>query len=95
MTSYATKEFTGARAHEGSFVVYFNGIEIPVQSVQVNLGVWQIPTASIAVAPDVEMQRLGAEDRVHVVVFYLDDIQTEIEGKNPEFRLLFEGEITG
>lgn len=93
MASTKAKEFSTAAVHEGSYVVYFNGIEVPVQSVQTNMGVWNIPSAVVNVAPDRELLRLGAEDRVEVQVFYLDDVYTQIEGKDPEFKLMFEGDI--
>ena len=87
--------FTEDRPHEGSFVVYFNGVEVPVQSIQVQMGVGEIPRAFINMAPDKELQRLGAEDRVQVATFYLDDTYTEMSGVDPDFRLLFEGDIVG
>ncbi len=87
--------FTEDRPHEGSYVVYFNGVEVPTQSAQVQMGVSVIPQASIAMAPDRELQRLGAEDRVQVAIFYLDDYYTEMSGVDPDFRLLFEGDIVG
>lgn len=87
--------FTEDRPHEGSFVVYFNGVEVPVQSIQVHMGVGEIPRASVNMAPDKELQRLGAEDRVQVAAFYLDDTYTEMAGVDPDFRLLFEGDIVG
>jgi hypothetical protein len=58
----------------------------------VSYGVWKIPEASITMFPDVRMQRFGAEDRVPVALFYLDEY---IEPEKPTWRLLFEGEITG
>lgn len=87
--------FTEDRPHEGSYVVYFNGVEVPTRHVNVQMGVGQIPRAAIDMAPDKELQRLGAEDRVQVAVFYLDDYYTEMVGTNPDFRLLFEGDIIG
>jgi hypothetical protein len=86
---------TEARSHEGAYLVYINGIEVPTQSVDVDMGVWRIPTAVLNMAPDVQLQRLGAEDRLKVEVFYLDDIYTELRGKDPEFCILFEGDIVG
>lgn len=86
---------TEARAHEAAFIVYINGIEVPVQSVDVNMGVWTIPTAVLNMAPDVQLQRLGAEDRLKVEIFYLDDVYTELRGQDPQFCLLFEGDIVG
>jgi hypothetical protein len=42
--------------------------------------------------PDPQLQRFGAEDRVPVVIFYLDEY---IDPENPTWRMLFEGEIVG
>ena len=86
-----TVTFSDGRDHPASYLVYFNGIEIPTLQVTVNFGVWEIPTAYIEIAPDPVMQRIGAEDRIQVAVFYLDDTY----GTEFDFRLLFEGEITG
>jgi hypothetical protein len=86
-----TVTFSDGRDHPASYLVYFNGIEIPSQQVTVNFDDWQFPTAQIEIAPDPVMQRIGAEDRMQVAVFYLDDTY----GTEFEFRLLFEGEITG
>ena len=86
-----TVVFSDGKNRPASYLVYFNGIEIPTQQVTVNFGVWQIPTAYIEIAPDPIMQRIGAEDRIQVAVFYLDDTY----GDEFQFRLLFEGEITG
>lgn len=88
-------EFTTERPLEGSWVVYFNGIEVPVRSVTVQMGVWDIPTATIEMPPDKELLRFGAEDKVQVAIFYLDNHYTELRGKEPDFRLLYEGYITG
>ena len=80
---------------EASYVVYLNGIEIPAPSVTVSMGVGNLPTANITVAPDLNMVQLGKEDRVEVQIFYKDDIHTAVEGKSPDFRLLFDGVIGG
>lgn len=86
---------TEARPHELSYLVYIGGVEVPTQSVEVNMGAWTIPTAVINVAPDVQLQRLGAEDRLKVEVFYLDDTYSGLRGREPEFCKLFEGDIVG
>lgn len=85
-------EFTLNMPHEGAWLCYVNGIEIPCPSITVNYGVWQIPEASLAFAPSPVLQRLGYEDRVEVVVFFLD---TLTDPEAPVFRLLFEGELMG
>lgn len=78
--------------HTGAWLVYLNGIEVPCPSVTVNYGVWSIPEATLTFPPHRLLQRLGTEDRIEVVVFYLDDLD---DPEHPEFRLLFEGEIIG
>jgi len=80
------------KAHRGGWLVYLNGIEVPCSSVTVNYGVGMIPEASLSFPPHRLLHRLGAEDRLDVVVFYLDDLA---DPNKPEFRLLFEGEIMG
>lgn len=90
--------FTCNRVLEGSFLVYIAGIEVPVSSISVHMGVGgQEPTATIDVVPDPLIARLGAEDRLEVVAFYLDQIYPDVESKGapPRFCLLFEGEILG
>lgn len=76
-------------ARRQSFLVYFNGIEIPAISVTVTSGIWKFPEASITVAPDKNLRRLGREDKVQVAIFYLDTHYST----TPEFRLLFDGEL--
>jgi len=88
-------EFTKETPRENTWLVYFNGIEVPTTSIDVNMGVWMIPTADISMPPDKELYRLGAEDRVQVSAFYLDNYHTELTGKAPDFRLLYEGDIIG
>lgn len=89
-------DFTSNNPHRGSYIVYFNGIEVPTVDVTVDSGVWKIPTATINVPPDRELIRLGREDRIQVEVFYLDLFYKSREDKKPkepDFRLLFDGEI--
>ena len=73
-------------------MVYLNGIEIPCPSVSVSYGVGMIPEATLSFPPHRLLHRIGADDRIEVVVFYLDDLA---DASKPEFRLLFEGEIVG
>ena len=88
MSSY---DYAG-RVYRGAWLVYINGLEVPCISVVVNFGVGTIPTASIAFPPHRLLHRLGAEDRLDVVIFYLDEF---VNPQKPEFRLLFEGELMG
>lgn len=78
--------------HRGAWLVYLNGIEVPCANATVSYGVGVIPEATLSFPPHRLLQRLGTEDRVEVVIFYLDDLA---DPQNPEFRLLFEGEIIG
>jgi len=88
--------FTATQPHNGAFIVYINGIEVPCKSVTERQGVWQIPEMQIEMVADPVLTRLGSEDRVQVVVFYLDDVVVEKELQvGPTFRLFGEGEITG
>lgn len=74
----------------GNYIVYLNGVEVPTRDVTVNGGIWTMPTATISMAPHRCISRLGAEDRIQVAIFYLD--QYYEQGRNV-FKLLFEGEI--
>ena len=80
------------KPHPAAFIVYINGIEVPAKSVAQRYGVWQIPEMQIEMVADPVLTRLGAEDRVQVAVFYLDDVQPAPSVK-PQFRLFGEGEI--
>lgn len=77
---------------QGAWLVYINGVQVPCPSVHISYGVWRIPEATLSFPPHRLLQRLGAEDRIEVVVFYLDNV---IDPENPKFRLAFEGEILG
>lgn len=78
--------------YEGALLCYMNGIEVPIMSLNLTYGVWQIPQFQVAMVPDILLARLGAEDRVQVVIFYLD---AWVDPSHPEFRLLCDGEIIG
>ncbi len=80
---------------EGAYVVYLNGIEIPATAASVDMVIDGLPTATVTVAPDMNMVQLGKEDRVEVQIFYKDDIYTAVQGRVPDFRLLFDGTIAG
>lgn len=86
------ENFTLNEPHQGAWLVYINGIEIPCPQVSVSYGVWMMPEARLSFPPHRLLQRLGAEDRLEVVVFFLDDLEDKA---NPKFKLLFEGEIVG
>lgn len=95
MTAPISKtSFAASQPRQAAFIVYINGIEVPAKSVNLRFGVWQMPEMQIEMTADPVLMRLGAEDRVQVVVFYLDDCDV-VPGVKPEFRLFGEGEITG
>lgn len=87
--------FSGNDAHNANYIVYMNGIEVPTKSVSQRYGVWQIPEMSIEMVADPVLTRLGAEDRIQVAVFDLDDVIPSNSKETPQFRLFGEGEITG
>lgn len=78
--------------HQAAWLVYMNGLEVPVTTVFVDFGVNKIPTCTIDMPPDPRLARLGYEDRVEVVVFYLDDHYNPL---NPEFCFMGEFDIMG
>jgi hypothetical protein len=80
------------KAYQTSWIVYINGLQVPVVSASVSYGVWQIPECELTVIPDPILTRLGAEDRIAVQVFYCDYWQEPGQAK---FRLMFDGEIVG
>lgn len=87
-------EFSSSLPHNAAVVVYINGIEVPVVRVSRRYGVWQVPEVQVSMVPDPVLTRLGAEDRVQIEVFYLDDTAVD-PSVAPQFRLWFDGEITG
>lgn len=87
-----TVQFSSNLPHRAPILCYIAGIECPIISASVNYGVGTIPEATIAMFPDPQLKRFGAEDRVPMVLFYLDEY---IDPTKPTWRLLFEGEIVG
>ena len=84
--------FSDNRPQQAAIICYINGIEIPMVGCSVTYGVWRYPEANIQLIPDRTLKRLGYEDRVQVQLFYLDN---HFHKDNPEFCLLFDGEIVG
>ena len=74
------------------WLVYINGLEVPVIGVNTSFEVWKFPTAIIEMVPHPYLQRLGNEDRIQVAVFFLDVFSN---AKDPTFRLLGEFEVVG
>lgn len=79
---------TRSTLRHGSFLVYFNGIEVPVSSVSVRFGIWEPPSCDITMPADPLLRRLGHGDRIRATVFFLDESRS-----TPEYCLLFDGEI--
>lgn len=91
----APKDFTNYTVnmpHQAAWLVYINGIEVPVVSVDVDFGVWTVPTLNLTMVPSVLLQRIGFEDRLQVLVCYLDEW---FNPDNPEFKVLAEFEVVG
>lgn len=86
--------FSSNEPHVGGYIVYINGIEVPTKRVSQRHGVWQIPEMQIEMVADPVLHRLGAEDRVQVTIFWLDDTSPDPSIK-PALRLWGEGEISG
>jgi hypothetical protein len=76
--------------YRAAWLCYINGIEVPIAGFSVNVGVWQVPQFQIFVPPDAQLEGLGEEDRVPVVLFYLDQW---LDAAHPDWRLLIDGEI--
>jgi len=91
-TNNPTSLVSNDNAFQVAWIVYLNGLEVPVASAVVTYGVWAIPECEITLVPDPVMKRFGADDRVTAQVFYCDYWQNP---GNPEFRLMFDGEVVG
>lgn len=74
------------------WICYIDGREVPIYGFETNSTVWEPPTMRIHLLPDVLLMRLGHEDRVPVVLFYLDHW---VDPTRSDFRLLGDGEILG
>jgi hypothetical protein len=85
-------DYSANALNQAAWLVYINGLEIPVIGVTTNWGVWQMPTATIQMVPHPMLQRIGYEDRLQIVVFYLDEFWF---ADNPQFCLLGEFEVSG
>ena len=87
--------FSSNVPHRAPLLCYIAGIEVPVLSASLNYGIFDgqnVPACRIALFPDPALQRLGAEDRIPMVLFYLDEY---IDPEKPTWRMLFEGEVVG
>lgn len=84
--------YTVNSLHQAAWLVYINGLEIPVPSWSAQFGVWQMPTLTLDMIPHPILTRIGAEDRLQVALFYLD---THWDPDDPQFCLLGEFEVVG
>jgi len=86
MTTYSTT------LQQAGWVAYINGLEVPFVSAQMTWEVWAKPRLQLQLFPFRKLQRLGFEDRLQVVLFYLDN---HYDPDNPTLRLLGEFEVKG
>jgi hypothetical protein len=86
-TNYTVNSFKNAH-----WLVYINGLEIPVISVNTDFETWNFPTATIEMIPHPILKRIGNEDRLQVAIFFLDVLSNATD---PTFRLLGEFEVVG
>ncbi len=77
--------------HQAAWLVYFNGLEVPVTTVTVEYGVNKIATCNVDMPPDPRLVRLGNEDRIELDVFYLDEFAYD----SSQFCLMGEFDIVG
>lgn len=91
LTPTASIEGSENKPHHGKFIVYLNGLLMRgVRSVSTAWMEGQIPQLNLVMAPSTRLERLGAEDRLEVVVFALNDRVTP-----SRYEILFDGEIVG
>jgi hypothetical protein len=85
-------DYTVNSLQQAAWLVYINGLEIPVPSWSAQFGVWQMPTLTLDMVPHPILTRIGSEDRLQVALFYLD---THWDPEDPQFCLLGEFEVVG
>lgn len=71
------------------FIAYIAGVEVPCKSVTISFGQFKFTEMSLEVPADPILHRLGADDRLPVAVFYLDNHAYD----KPTFCLMAEGEL--
>lgn len=84
--------------NQGAFLVYIAGIHVPATAISVDFNIMGFPTATVSLPADNLLQKLGEEDRVPLVIFFLDkwySPSNPAAGIKPTWRLLFDGDITG
>lgn len=80
-----------------AYLAYIAGVHVPVANVNISYSVMSFPVLSVTVPADPILMKLGEEDRVPVVVFFLDKWYSETNPRvkiTPTWRLLYEGDIT-
>jgi hypothetical protein len=85
-------EYTRSQDILVDFKVYIAGQYAPAQEVLASQGVFSFSEASISLFPHKSIIDFGENDRVPVQIFFLDYFYDK---KNPEYKLLFEGEVVG
>ncbi len=82
-------QITKNQHRAAGYLVYIAGLEVPAISVTRTWPIGQLPTLDVAMVPDPVLTRFGAEDKVPIVVFYLDTYYCN----PPQFCLYFDGYI--
>lgn len=84
--------YTVNNLNEAAWLVYINGLELPVSRVEVQWTIWQMPILTLQMVPHPILTRIGAEDRLQVLVCYLD---VHWNPDDPQFCVLGEYEVMG
>lgn len=79
-------------SYQAAFVCYINGVFVPIMGYSTHSAVWEIPSFTIHLIPDIRLERLGSEDRIPVQIFALD---YWVDPGKPQFRMVIDGEIVG
>ena len=81
---------------QAAFIVYVAGVHVPVSNVSVVFSYMSFPVLQFSLPADPLLIKLGEDDRVPVVVFFLDKWYSGTDqrlGVTPTWRLLFDGDI--
>ena len=74
-----------------SYKVYIAGQYAPAQQIVAQQGIFSFSEAKISLFPHKALVNFGENDRVPVQIFFLD---TWYDAQHPEYKLMFDGEIT-
>ena len=81
---------------QAAFIVYIAGVHVPVSNVSVVFSFMSFPVLQFSLPADPLLIKLGEDDRLPVVVFFLDKWYSATDHRNgvtPTWRLLFDGDI--